>query len=123
MQEDYDKAAKILDTILDEDEANNQAKKRKIAMINVNEFPFKFFVFQIICLTYERYHISGSQRHRCIIGIEHRNNFSLFKIKCYTYGAQVYGRIQHDSGLVPVRSVKQGPREIVQSNYVTGTSE
>ena len=33
MQEDYDKAAKILDTILDEDEANNQAKKRKIAMI------------------------------------------------------------------------------------------
>lgn len=45
MQEDYDKAAKILDTILDEDEANNQAKKRKIAMIKVNEFPFKFFVF------------------------------------------------------------------------------
>jgi len=35
MQEDYDKASKILDTILDEDDANNQAKKRKIAIIKV----------------------------------------------------------------------------------------
>ena len=35
MVEDYDKAAKILDTILDEDDANNQAKKRKIAMLKV----------------------------------------------------------------------------------------
>jgi transcription elongation factor GreA-like protein len=35
MGEDYEKAAKILDSILDEDEANNQAKKRKIAMLKV----------------------------------------------------------------------------------------
>ena len=35
MNEDYDKAAKILDSILDEDESNNQAKKRKIAMLKV----------------------------------------------------------------------------------------
>ena len=38
MNEDYDKAAKILDSILDEDESNNQAKKRKIAMLKVKQF-------------------------------------------------------------------------------------
>lgn len=32
MLEDYDKATKILDSILEEDESNNQAKKRKIAL-------------------------------------------------------------------------------------------
>ena len=35
MGEDYEKAAKILDSILDEDEANNEAKKRKIAIFKV----------------------------------------------------------------------------------------
>jgi hypothetical protein len=35
MSEDYDRAAKILDAVLDEDDANNQAKKRKIAMLKV----------------------------------------------------------------------------------------
>jgi hypothetical protein len=35
MLEDYDRAAKILDSILDEDDSNNQAKKRKIAMLKV----------------------------------------------------------------------------------------
>ena len=35
MLEDYDKASKILDTVLDEDDSNSQAKKRKIAMLKV----------------------------------------------------------------------------------------
>jgi hypothetical protein len=36
MLEDYDRASKILDTILDEDDSNSQAKKRKIAMLKVD---------------------------------------------------------------------------------------
>ena len=35
MLEDFDKASKILDTVLDEDDANSQAKKRKIAILKV----------------------------------------------------------------------------------------
>jgi hypothetical protein len=36
MLEDYEKATKILDSILEEDESNNQAKKRKIALGRVS---------------------------------------------------------------------------------------
>ena len=35
MGEDYENTAKILDSILDEDDANNEANKRKIAIVKV----------------------------------------------------------------------------------------
>jgi hypothetical protein len=45
MLEDYDRASKILDTILDEDDSNSQAKKRKIAMLKVDpSMHFDYFL-------------------------------------------------------------------------------
>ena len=64
MLEDYDKASKILDTVLDEDDSNSQAKKRKIAMLKVFLWLLsntKSISYLKICWNNDKWNLTGHE--------------------------------------------------------------